>query len=145
MDFLGEMMTNITEDSIEQNLIEMLVAKGWEYHHGTSISPHGTNPKREGLSSVVLEEEFKSSIQRLNPTVPQSARTEAYNVAMHVGSSDMMASNEKFHNMLTDGVTVEYFKDGQTKGIDVKLVDFDSVEKNSFFVVNQFIIKENNT
>jgi type I restriction enzyme R subunit len=144
MDFLGEMMTNITEDSIEQNLIEMLVAKGWEYHHGTSISPHGTNPKREGLSSVVLEEEFKSSLKRLNPTVPQSARTEAYNVAMHVGSSDMMASNEKFHNMLTDGVTVEYFKDGNSKGIDVKLVDFDNTQNNSFFVVNQFTIKENN-
>jgi len=139
-------MGSLTEDSIEQTLIEMLVAQGWEYHHGKSISVNGENPQRRGYDSVVLEEEFKASLKRLNPTVPQSARTEAYNLAMHVGSSDMMASNEKFHNMLTDGVTVEYFKDGATKGIDVQLVDFDSkqVERNSFWVVNQLTIKENN-
>jgi type I restriction enzyme R subunit len=56
----------------------------------------------------------------------------------------MMASNEKFHTMLSNEITVEYFKDGETKGIDVKLVDFENAELNSFFVVNQFTIKENN-
>ena len=144
MDFLGKMMDKLTEDSIEQNLIEMLVARGWEYHHGRSISSHGDKPQRSDYSSVVLEVEFKATLQRLNPNVPQSALTEAYGLAMHVGSSDMMASNEKFHAMLTGGVTVEYFKDGETNGIDVQLVDFEHAEQNSFWVVNQFTIKENN-
>lgn len=137
-------MNQPNEDAIEKDLIEMLVAQGWNYHDGSSISPNGDNPQRNGYDSVVLEEEFKASLKRLNPTLPQSARTEAYNLVMHVGSSDMMASNEKFHSMLTDGITVEYFKDAQTKGLDVQLVDFENAERNSFWVVNQFTIKENN-
>jgi len=55
-----------------------------------------------------------------------------------------MANNEKFHNFLTDGITVEYFKDGNTKGINVKLLDLENIANNSFWVVNQFVIKENN-
>jgi len=137
-------MSQPTEDAIEQNLIEMLTAQGWDYHHGSSISPNGENPQRMGYDSVVLEEEFKASLKRLNPTLLQSARTEAYNLVMHVGSSDLMASNEKFHTMLTNGITVEYVKDGETKGVDVQLVDFENAQANSFWVVNQFIIKENN-
>ena len=53
-----------------------------------------------------------------------------------------MTNNEAFHTMLTDGVTVEYFSGGQTKGISVQLVDFDHPEENIFQVVNQFVIKE---
>ena len=137
-------MDNLTEDAIEQNLIDLLKVQGYEYYHGSTISPNGENPQREGFDSVVLEKRFKNSLKKLNPAVPESARVEAYNQVMHVGSSDMMASNEKFHHMLTDGVTVEYFKDGETKGTNVKLVDFEHVESNSFWVINQFIIKENN-
>ena len=137
-------MSRLTEDSIEQNLIDLLKIQGYKYYHGSTISPNAEFPQREGFDSVILEKEFKNALKRLNPTVPKSARVEAYNQVMHVGSSDMMASNEKFHNMLTDGVTVEYFKDGETKGIDVQLVDFENIEQNSFWVVNQFTIKENN-
>lgn len=137
-------MSSLNEDAIELNLIDLLQTLGWSYFHGPSTSPNGTNPQRESFSSVVLEDEFKASLVRLNPTIPQSARTEAYNKVMHIGSSDLMVSNENFHTMLRNGVTVEYFKDSHIKGIDVQLVDFENVEKNSFWVVNQFTIKENN-
>jgi len=53
--------------------------------------------------------------------------------------------------MLTDGVTVEYFKpadrsggDAETKGINIKLLDLDNIDNNTFRVVNQLVIKENN-
>ena len=130
-------MSKLTEDSIEQNLIELLKKEGYEYFHGSEL-------QRDGYDSVVLEEEFKASLKRLNPKVPESARVEAYREVIHVGSSDLMASNEKFHNLLCEGVTVEYEKDGETKGINVKLIDLESIKSNSFFVVNQFVIKENN-
>ena len=50
----------------------------------------------------------------------------------------------KNHNLLCEGVTVEYEKDGNTQGINVKLIDLDDIDSNDFLVVNQFIIKENN-
>lgn len=129
-------MSQINENSIEQNLIELLKKQDYKYFHGSQIE--------RNLDSVILEEELKNSLKRLNPLLPQSARTEAYNQILHVGSSDMMASNEKFHNLLCEGVTVEYEKDGNTQGINVKLIDLDDIDSNDFLVVNQFIIKENN-
>jgi type I restriction enzyme R subunit len=55
-----------------------------------------------------------------------------------------MTNNELFHTYLTDGVPVEYFKDGETKGLTVKILDSDDIENNIFCVVNQFVVKENN-
>lgn len=130
-------MTKMNEDSIEQNLIELLNKQNYRYIHGSDL--------QRNLDSVILEDIFKESLKRLNPKLPQYARKEAYNQVLHIGSSDMMASNEKFHNLLCDGVTVEYEKDGETKGINIKLIDLEDIESNDFLVVNQFIIKENNS
>ena len=47
-----------------------------------------------------------------------------------------MANNEKFHQMLVDGVTVEYFKQGETIGLQVKLVDFSQPENDTFFDIH---------
>ena len=137
-------MTKLTENAIEQNLIELLIKQGYQYFHGSTISPKSENPQREGLDSVVLEKQFKNALKKLNHELPESARVEAYQHVMNLGSDDIMTNNEKFHQMLTDGVTVEYFKDEQTVGITVKIIDFKSPENNDFWVVNQFVIKENN-
>jgi len=137
-------MSNLNESHIEQNLIDLLIANGYEYFYGPDIAPYTVNPQREGFDSVILENQLKESIQRLNPDLPESARTEAYNHVLRLGSNDLMTNNEKFHTMLTDGVTVEYFKDGNTKGLNVKLIDLENIGKNSFWVVNQLVLKENN-
>jgi type I restriction enzyme R subunit len=39
---------------------------------------------------------------------------------------------------------VEYTKNGRTKGINVRLLDVEDPENNSFWVVNQLLVKENN-
>lgn len=130
-------MTDLTEYAIEQNLIDLLKVQGYEYYHGTEL-------ERDDLSSVVLEAQFKANLGKLNPDLPESARVEAFQHVMHLGSNDIMNNNEKFHQMLTDGVTVEYFKQGETVGLQVKLIDFETYENNDFWVVNQLVIKENN-
>ncbi len=137
-------MTTLNESHIEQNLIDLLVAQGYEYFSGPDIAPYSANPQRETFASVVLENHLKESLKRLNPDIPESARHEAYQHIINLGSQDLMANNEKFHNFLTDGITVEYFKDGNSKGINVKLLDLENIANNSFWVVNQFVIKENN-
>lgn len=137
-------MTTLNESHIEQNLIDLLTAQGYEYFYGPDIAPYSSNPQRERFDSVILENHLKESLKRLNPDIPESARHEAYQHIINLGSSDLMANNEKFHNFLTDGITVEYFKDGNTKGINVKLLDLENIANNSLWVVNQFVIKENN-
>lgn len=130
-------MTDLNEDDIEQNLIDLLKIQGYTYFYGTDLD-------RDDFDSVVLETQFKDSLKKINPDLPESARVEAFQHVMHLGSNDIMTNNEKFHHMLTDGITVEYFKDGQSIGLQVKLIDFENHENNDFLVVNQFVIKENN-
>lgn len=137
-------MTKLTESTIEQSLINQLISQGYSYYNGVDISPTGNNPQRESLSSVILENQFKASLKKLNPTLPASALTEAYLKVINLGTEDIMENNERFHNKLTNGVTVEYSKDGSTKGINVTLLDVINPKNNSFWVVNQLVVKEHN-
>jgi type I restriction enzyme R subunit len=130
-------ISNLTEDAIEQDLINQLKNQGYQDFHNADLD-------RSGFDSVILEKLFKASLKKLNPYSPESALNEAYQQVLHLGSNDIMSNNEKFHQMLTNGVTVEYFKDGQSIGLQVKLIDFETPENNDFLVVNQFNIKENN-
>jgi len=137
-------MSAITENTIEQSFIDQLVGQGYTYHAGSAIAPNGENPQRENFASVILEEHFKASLKKLNPTLPESARVEAYQKVINLGTEDIMENNERFHTLLTNGVTVEYTKEGRTKGINVNLLDIENPENNSFWVVNQLVVKENN-
>lgn len=137
-------MTDLNEDAIEQNLIDLLISQGYLYFHGSSIAPNGDNPQRTEFDSVVLENQFKSSLKKLNPNLPEPALVEAYQQVLYLGSNDIMTNNERFHQMLTDGINVEVFEEGQSTGALVKLIDVSQPDNNSFWVVNQFVIKENN-
>lgn len=137
-------MSQLNESHIEQSLIDLLTKQGYQYFYGPDIAPYSSNSRREAFDSVILEKELKESLKKLNPDLPESARIEAYQHILNLGSQDLMANNEKFHNYLTDGITVEYFKDGNTKGIKVKLLDLENIENNSFWAVNQFVVRENN-
>ena len=138
-------MDRLNENSIELAFIDQLIGQGYTYHYGPDIAPYSDNPERESFESVVLEKQFKKALEQLNPELPNSAITEAYQKAMNLGTLDVMENNEHFHTILTNGVTVEFTKDGVTKGINVQLLDVENPENNSFWVVNQLVIKENNT
>ncbi len=137
-------MNTLNENTIEQSFIDQLVSQGYTYYNGVDISPISDNPQRESFASVILDNHFKASLKQLNPTLPESARVEAYQKVINLGTSDIMENNERFHTLLTDGVTVEYTKNGRTKGINVSLLDTEDPENNSFWVVNQLLVKENN-
>lgn len=137
-------MTKITEDSIEQALIAQLIEQGYTYHYGPDIAPYSKNPQRESFESVLLEQQLKAAIQKLNPDVSETARYEAFHKVKNLGTLDLMENNERFHSYLTNCVTVEYHKDGRTRGINIKLLDVTDPQNNIFWAVNQLVVKENN-
>jgi type I restriction enzyme R subunit len=137
-------MTKITEDSIEKAFIAQLIEQGYIFHYGPDIAPYSNNPQRESFESVLLEQQLKNAIHKLNPEVSESARTEAFQKVSNLGTLDIMENNERFHTYLTNGVTVEYHKDGRSRGININLLDVVRPENNSFWAVNQLVVKENN-
>lgn len=135
----------LIEDSVEQYFLEQLQLEGYTYHHGSEIAPNSTMQERVGFDEVLLQNQLKTALKRLNPDIPESGLIDAYNQIRNLGSNDIMTNNEKFHTMLTDGVDVEIFRDGNTKGAQVKLLDLSDIDNNEFWAVNQFVVKENNS
>ncbi|MEY8703085.1 type I restriction endonuclease subunit R, partial [Francisella philomiragia] len=62
---------------------------------------------------------------------------------LRTSSDELLADNELIHQYITQGIKVEYTKDGATRGEIVKLIDFDNPSNNDFTVMNQFTIIEN--
>ena len=136
-------MTKLTESDIEQMTIEILQSRGYEYLYGPDIAPDGQSPMRTSLGEVVLREKLESAVRRLNPSLPAAVLDEAVKTVLRIGFTDLLADNEQFHDLLTQGVTVSVYEQGEERGKKVWLVDFDDPWNNDFTVVNQFTVVEN--
>ncbi|TGD72638.1 type I restriction endonuclease subunit R [Mangrovimicrobium sediminis] len=135
----------LNEDAIEQLAIERLIELGYDYRHGPDIAHDGENPERSSYADVVLAERLRSAVACINPDIPEEVREQAVKTVLGTHAPELLAANEIFHKLLTDGVDVEFQQDGETRGEKVWLVDFDNPEANDRLVVNQFTIVENNT
>lgn len=136
-------MPIISEDNIEQLIIEEFLALGYSHVHGTDISPDGSAAER-GYDEVVLKHRIQRAITKFNPGVPQDAQEAALKRILRTESPHLHVNNQTFHQYLTEGVDVEYRKGERIVGDKVWLVDYDEVSNNEFLVVNQLTIIENN-
>ncbi len=143
MEFPNMPHYNLTESAIEAFAIELLEKQGYQYIYGPSIAPDSDTPVRASFEEVILTERIKAAVARINPTVPADARDDAVKQITRLNSPELIANNEAFHRLLTEGIKVTYQKDGQSRGDLVWLVDFHEPENNDFLVLNQFTVIEN--
>ena len=136
-------MTKITENEIELFAIELLEKQGFEYIYAPEIAPDSENPMRESFEDVILKDKLTNALTSINPSLEYDQIEYAVKQCQRLKSTELLADNEAFHKMLTEGITVEVQKDGVTRGEIVKLIDFDDVSNNDFVVTNQFTIIEN--
>jgi len=136
-------MTRITESAVEQLAIEELEQRGYSYLYGPDIAPDGEQALRGSFEEVLLLDKVRAAIARLNPSVPSAAREDALRQLQRAHAPNLIAADEAFHRMLTEGITVNYSKSGVTRGDLVWLIDFEHSANNEFNVVNQFTVVEN--
>lgn len=137
-------MSKMKESHIEVFAIELLERQGFTYYNGASIAPDADTPKRRSLEEVILPETLMAAIDRLNPTLPFTAREEAFQHIQRLHSPQLITANEQFHRLLTEGVNVTVRHGSEERGDFVRLIDFDNPDNNEFYVVNQFTVVENN-
>ena len=137
-------MPTLTESKIEEFAIGLFEQLGYSYFYGPDIAPDGVCPKRASFEEVVMTENLRSAVYRINTKLPQEVCDEAISKVLRIASPDLLANNEAFHRMLTEGIPVSVHKDGSERGELVWLVDFDDPQNNDFTVVNQFTVIENN-
>jgi len=136
-------MPPLSENHIEQLAIERLEALGYEYIYGPDIAPDSETPERSSFEQVLLLDRLQEAVRRINPTLPPDAQNEAIREIQRIASPELIANNETFHGLLTEGIPVTLQKDGDERGDRVWLIDFDNPHNNEFLVVNQFTIIEN--
>lgn len=136
-------MTHISENHIELLTIERLEALGYEYIYGPDIAPDSETPERSSFEQVLLIDRLRQAVRKINPHIDANAQEEAIREIQRIASPELIANNETFHRLLTEGIPVTKQKDGEERGDRVWLIDFNNPHNNEFLVVNQFTIIEN--
>lgn len=137
-------MSGISEDAVEQAMLEWLTGLGWHTAHGPDISPPDAKTpgiERTTYRDVVLAGRLREAIARLNPHIPVGARDDALRRVLNPNVPGLVNANRQVHRWLVDGVPVEFQKDGETRGDRVRLLDFADVAANDWLAVNQFSVQ----
>lgn len=128
-------MNILTEEEIEQMALHTLQEQGYDILNGASIE--------RAYNEVVLTNRLQAAIDKINPEIPSDIREEAARNVARVPFTNLLANNEAFHKLITEGVDVKGRDGEQIKTFKVWLIDFQNPENNDFTAVNQFTIIEN--
>ena len=130
----------INESKLEELAIQWFRETGWEYYNGYDISPDGPTPQRQDYHQVVLSEPLLETLQTINPHIPAEALREAAQTVSKASHPVLIQNNRRFHKWLLEGFPLEYKTKDKTRHDHARLIDFNQVENNRFWVVNQFSV-----
>ncbi len=136
-------MSRFTESEVEAAALEWLEELGWSVAHGPDTAPDTPGAERASYGEVVLERRLRDALSRLNPDFPPEALDDAFRRLTRPEGATPEARNRVFHQMLVDGVTVEYRTGGGAiRGGQAAVLDHDRPERNDWLAVNQFTVVE---
>ncbi|MES9901869.1 MAG: type I restriction endonuclease subunit R [Sedimenticola sp.] len=130
----------ITEDQLEQLCLEWFQSIGYDYTCGYDIAPDGDNPERSDYRQIILHDRLLSRLEVINPHIPLATLEQVAQLISKSETPSLIKNNKAFHQLLLEGVKVEYKQGDQDKTDYVQLVDFSMVWNNQFLVVNQYTI-----
>jgi type I restriction enzyme R subunit len=133
----------LTESTVEEAAFEIFGTLGYTILHGPDIAPGEMFAERTAYSDVVLVGRLREALKRINPKAPAEAVEEAIRKALHSDSPNLVSSNRRFHEFLTDGVPVEYQGKDRVIHDQLQLVDFTNPTNNDWVALNQFTVIEN--
>ncbi|MCC6764970.1 MAG: type I restriction endonuclease subunit R [Deltaproteobacteria bacterium] len=134
----------VTESVVEQAALAWLEAAGWRIAHGPDIAPDMPAAERRDYGEVVLAQRLRDALARLNPALPPEALEDAFRKLTRPEGADLLQRNRALHRLLVNGVTVEYrTPEGELRGAQARVIDFDEPGANDWLAVNQFSVTEN--
>ncbi len=134
-----------TESVVEDAALAWLEALGYTNLHGPDVAAGEPAAERHDprYRDVILAARLRDALVRLNPNLPHDAIEDAHKKLTRADAPSWMARNRILHQMLVNGVTVEYRRpEGSIAGTQARVIDFDSPDKNDWAAVNQFTVSE---
>jgi type I restriction enzyme R subunit len=134
-------VSGITEGVVEEACLEFFRALGYHTLYGPEIGPGGAAVERSSSEDVVLTARLRDSVARINPNLPAASVDAVVATVLRAESQNAMAENLRVHQLVTQGVPVEYrAKDGSIRHTLAWLVDFERPDANDWLAVNQFTV-----
>lgn len=138
----------ISEDDIEQAILQRLSAKPLRYDiircdpapSKRDDSNDGTG--RESKKECVLPDIMLRSLKRINPDIADEHLQQIVkDLRRNYTGTDITATNYKLYNQIRNGIKITVRKNGKEDFAFVKLVDFDTLQNNTFTAVSQMWVQ----
>jgi len=133
-------MTEYTE--VERPFLEMLDRIGWEtIDQGENIPHDPTESRRNSFLDVILESDFRRSIQKINSSEgdlsPGQIDEVILTITTELSGSSLIEANMHMQQLFRQGIPVAVTGEANRT---IQLIDFEDVEANEFLAINQFRI-----
>ena len=129
-------MTSLfTEDTYERAIVELFEHMGYMHIYAPDMDRDYTSP--------LLESVLRDSLIRVNKGLVIEAIDEAIIKLKNIDSGSLLQKNMVFMDYLQNGITVKIFDQKEERSAIVRLIDYDMVDRNTFYVVNQYAFVEN--
>ena len=123
------------EATLEKITMELLANLGYEILNGYEL-------ERKNYSDVILEDDLKDAIIRLNKNITNEDIRETIRFIKNLDNNNTILNNKQFTKYLFEGVKIPVQEHGTTRYKSVKIIDFKDIYMNVFKAVNQYTIIE---
>ena len=123
------------EETLEK--ITMQILKELEYE-----CINGYEMERTDYSKVILEENLRNAIYKINNNVTDEQVTEVVRQIKNLEHNNTILNNKQFTKYLFEGCQVPINENGETRYKTIKIVDFNNISNNTFKAINQYTIIE---
>ena len=104
-------------------------------------------PERESEHQVILIEELKTALKRINPWINENNLNKAVNEIRpaRLKANSLMSANEIIYDKLINHISLQQDIGHGKKNQTVKYIDYENLDNNSFIAINQFRVKGKET
>ena len=123
------------EETLENITMEILKELEYECINGYEM-------ERTDYSKVILEDNLKNAIYKINSNVTDEQVTEVVRQIKNLEHNNTILNNKQFTKYLLEGCQVPISENGETRYKTIKIVDFNNISNNTFKAINQYTIIE---
>jgi len=126
-------MSKFTEEKLELAFIELLEEQGINYQYGKEIE--------QDESEVLLKDDLQNYLATRyeSDSITESEITQIIRKLEAYPSSDLYDTNKSIMKLVSDGFIFKR-EDASAKDIHIQFIDYETVENNTFKIVNQLEI-----
>jgi len=142
------------EHYVENPFLAQLQRLGWKIYRQNKDDPEDTKEIltfsngepvygdcvkfREIFREVILEQELRNSIKRINPWIEDDQISEVIKRITTPQANSLLEANREIHDLLLENTSVSENRKTGEKSPTVRFIDFKNPDNNTFIAISQF-------